>query len=709
MKKGIKLLTAITIAMSLVGCSTTTTTSDDSGIYTPGTYAESARGFGGDVTVTLTVDANSITEVTVEGPDETETVGGAALEELAEQIKTAQSAEIDGVSGATVTSTAAKEAATKAIAKAKGEEESVATELNLTDGTYTATTTSYAEQYGLATAGEMTMVVTISDNKITAIEVPESTDTDVIGQMAFPILTEEVIRTQSLAVDTVSGATVSSNAYMTALKDCITQAGGSDAVEVLMNVEIAKEDPVETTYDTDILVIGAGMAGLSAAIEAAGQGANVLLVEKNKVYSSSTTRSVGYVIGAGTDVQEASGIEDTPEAFAEDLYSLYKDEETLDADLLEMMALGSGEQISWLEEQGVQFDSVIRKSEKGARSTPRIHTTAGGGYVTSTLVSAAEKAGVTILMGTPATSLIQEEDGSIVGAKATNDNGDDITINAKSTIVCAGSYTNNQELFEELNPRIDNIGYACGSGDGDAYNWFVEAGADIVNVEYTQFMYYAYATTITEFPEVIPNSPDNPVYDILLVGGNSERLTAEDNFCFEFTKENWNLGYNEGYAIVDQEFMDTYPIFYNDMMTCNVPSDGKPFAYSGETAEELAEPLGLDAETLQASIDRYNELCDKGVDEDFGKDSKYMNKLEGTLYIIRLPQITTDGYTGARINENGQVLDTNGNVINGLFAAGSCADGQVTSVNYYGCGTSLLTCATFGRAAADYAVSLLNK
>ena len=236
-----------------------------------------------------------------------------------------------------------------------------------------------------------------------------------------------------------------------------------------------------------------------------------------------------------------------------------------------------------------------------------------------------------------------------------------------------------------------------------------EVGADIVNVEYTQFMYYAYATTITEFPEVIPNSPDNPVYDVLLVGGNAKRLTAEDNFCFEFTKENWNLGYNEGYAIVDQEFMDTYPIFYKDMMNCTVPSDNKPFAYSGETAAELAEPLGLDAETLQATINRYNELCDKGVDEDFNKDSKYMNKLEGTLYIVRLPQITTDGYTGARINGNGQVIDTNGNPITGLFAAGSCADGQVTSVNYYGCGTSLLTCTTFGRAAAKYAVSLLNK
>ena len=707
MKKFYSYLLSAVMLLSLAGCGSKTS-NDASGIYTPGTYTGTAKGFGGDVTVTVTTDANAITDVIIEGADETPTVGGAALEELTAQVKEAGSSEIDGVTGATLTSNAVKEATEIALKAAKGEKEE-ATELSMNDGTYTAEATSYAEQYGLATAGSMTMNVVIKDNKIVSIEVPESTDTDVIGQMAFPILSEEVVESQSLAIDSVSGATVSSNAFMTALKDCINQAGGSDAVKALENVEVVKPEAKEESYDTDILVIGAGMAGLTAAIEAANDGADVILLEKNKVYSSSTTRSLGYVIGSGTDVQKANGIDDNGEKFAEDIYALYKDEATLDADLLKDMAANSGEQISWLEDEGVVFDTVIRKSEKGERATPRIHTTQGGGYVTSTLVNAAKEAGVTVMMGTPAVSLIQETDGSITGAKATNANGDDITINAKSTIVCAGSYTNNQELFHELNPRINNIGYACGSGEGDAYNWFKEVGADIVNVEYTQFMYYAYATTITEFPEVIPNSPDNPVYDVLLVGGNAKRLTAEDNFCFEFTKENWNLGYNEGYAIVDQEFMDTYPIFYKDMMNCTVPSDNKPFAYSGETVAELAEPLGLDAETLQATIDRYNELCDKGVDEDFNKDSKYMNKLEGTLYIVRLPQITTDGYTGARINENGQVIDTNGNPITGLFAAGSCADGQVTSVNYYGCGTSLLTCTTFGRAAAKYAVSLLNK
>ena len=580
--------------------------------YTPGTYTDTQPGLGGDVVVTVTTDETSITDIEITGENETPAIGGAAIDQLSGAILEAQSADIDGVAGATVTSDAVLKAASNALAQAAGEEKAAA-ELAMEDGTYTATTASYAEQYGLATTGSMTMDVTVEGNKITDINVTECTDTDVIGQTAFPILIDEVLESQSLNVDMVSGATVSSAAFMTALKDAITQAGGEASVDALMAVEVAKPEPVSASYDTDVLVIGAGMAGLTAAVEAANQGADVILLERHKVYSSSTTRSLGYVIGADTDVQKANGIEDSGEAFADDLFSLYKDEKEIDESMVRNMALHSGEQISWLEDQGVEFTGVIRKSEKGARSTPRIHTTAGGGTVTSVLVNKAEECGVNIMMGTPATDLIQDENGAVVGAKATNSNGDDITINAKFTIVAAGSYTNNEELFHELNPRIDNIGYACGCGDGDAYRWFKEVGADIINIEYTQFMYYSYAATFPEFPEVIPNSPDNPVYDILLVGGNAERLTAEDNFCFEFTKENWNLGYSEGYAVVDQEFMDTYPILCNDVLTATVPSSGLPFGYSGETAADIAEAVGLDGDTLTATVERYNELCDKGV------------------------------------------------------------------------------------------------
>lgn len=676
----------------------------EAAIYTPGTYAAATKGFGGDVSVTITVDESKITDVSIVGDSETVGIGGNAVEQMPAQILEAQSAEVDGVAGATVTSTAIRTALTAALNEAAGIQADAAA---LNDGVYTATAPSYAEVNGLATTGSMTLTLTVKDGKIAEITVSDFTDTDIIGGMAYPILSEKVVATQSMNIDSVSGATVSSAAFFAALSDCVAQAGGDAAA--LRMVPVEQAEATQATYDADVLVIGAGMAGLSAAIEAAEGGANVILLEKYNVYSSSTTRSLGYVVGAGTQTQAEAGIEDSEEAFFEDISSLYAGEPELDVNLLRVMADNSEDLNSWLTQHGLKFNGVIHKSEKGERATKRIHTTDGGSALTSTLVSAAEKAGVNVMMGTPAVSLIKAEDGSITGAKATNANGDDITINAQATIVCAGSYTNNPELFEKLNPRINNIAYACGCGDGDAYNWFVDVGAQIIEIPYTQFMYYCYAPNFTAFPEVIPNSPDNPVYDILLVSGGAERVTAEDNFCFEFTKENWNRGYNEGYAVVDQEFADKYPVLMEQTLGNVVPSSGLPFAYKADTVAELAEDVGLDAATLEATVARYNELCDKGVDEDFGKDAQYMNKLEGPYYIIRLPMITTDGYTGAKVNEKAQVLDADGNWIKGLYAAGSCAVSQTVSVNYFGCGTSLLTCGVFGRAAAQDAVANLSK
>ena len=699
MKKILSLLLCAAMLLGVTACG-----AKDAGKFTPGTYTATAKGFGGDVTVTLTVDSSKITAVDITGDSETAGIGSKAVAEMPKQILDAQSAEVDGVSGATYTSGAIKEAAKSALDEAMGV---AATTSTMKDGTYTATTPSYAQINGLMTTGSMSMTVTVKDNKFESIVVDDFTDTDVIGGMAYPILIDSVLKYQSLGVDSVSGATVSSNAFFTALSDCVTQAGGTPSV--LQAVEVPSEAPKTAEYNTDILVIGAGMAGLSAAIEAAQEGANVILLEKNDVYSSSTTRSLGYVVGAGTDTQKAAGITDDADAFYHDISSLYAGEPELDTGLLRVMADNSADLNSWLTNLGVTFTGVINKSEKGERLTKRIHTTDGGSYVTSKLVAAAEAAGVTVMLGTPATSLIQESDGSISGAMATNEAGDTLTIHSKATIVAAGSYTNNEALFKELNPRIDNITYSCGCGEGDAYNWFVAVGADIVEIPYTQFMYYSYAASFAQFPEVIPNAPDGPAYNVLLVTGGGERVTAEDNFCFEFTKENWNRGYNEGYAVVGQSFADQYPILMSDVLENTVPSTGLPYAYKEDTIEALAADVGIDAATLAATVARYNELCDKGEDTDFGKDAKYMEKIEAPYYVIRLPQVTTDGYTGARINEHAQVLDKSGNWIPGLYAAGSCADGQTVSVNYFGCGTSLLTCGVFGREAAKDAVSRLNK
>jgi fumarate reductase flavoprotein subunit len=676
------------------------------GLYKPGEYIGTAKGLDGEIKLKVRVDENKILSVVVVENNETKGIGSNAIKEMPEMFVKANSADIDGVSGCTVSSNALKEAVQKALNQAKLV--SAPASSIMKDGTYTASVKSYAEINGLATGnGKMTMEVSVADNKIATIKVLDYTDTSVIGGMAYPQLVQRVLETQSLDVDTVSGATVSSGAFMSALSSCVEQAGGN--VLALKGRKVERRAAEKAEYSTDIVVVGAGIAGLSASIEAARLGAKVILLEKNEVLSSSTTRSLGFVVGANTELQKASGIDDTTDALYKDIYACYKDEKELDTTLLKKLCVDSTDLNKFLLSCGVKFDHVKNVSPKEPRATKRTHVTTGGGAeLSSVLLAEAKKQGVTVMMGTPATGILKSGD-SVVGCKASNKYGDDITIKASAVINCAGSYSNNPEMLKKLNPRLTNAEYVCGSGNGDSYTLTKSAGGAIVDIPYPQMMYYFYSPSWSKVPAVLPASPDNGVPDILLIDGAGKRVCSEDDFCFEYVKKVWEGGYDEGYCVVGQAFADKYPDTIEVGLSTKESVGGKPFGYKANSIADLAKDVGIDPAALTATVDRYNQLCDKGQDDDFKKESKFMVKITAPYYILRLPQIATDGYTGARINKNAQVVDVKGNPIPGFYAAGSAACGQITGVDYFGCGSSLLTGGVFGRAAAQDAVSKLKK
>ena len=256
------------LLLAAVGCGKSDSAA---GVYTPGIYSASERGYGGDVTVTITVDADKITDVKVEGPGETESIGGAALETLASSILDAQSAEIDGVAGATLTSDAAKTAAAAAIEAAKGNVAEVG-ELAFTPGTYTGT----GEGYG----GPVELAVTFTEDAITSIEVVSSSETDHVGTPAFDIVGEEIMEFTSTGVDGLAGATFTSNAILAAVEDAAAQAGCDVAAlrEGKIPYEVTPGEAIEKTFD--VVVVGAGGAGVAAAAQAAQDGATVCIVEK---------------------------------------------------------------------------------------------------------------------------------------------------------------------------------------------------------------------------------------------------------------------------------------------------------------------------------------------------------------------------------------------------------------------------------------------
>jgi urocanate reductase len=312
MKKLTKLVLSVLMATSMVACSSSSSSSS-TGLYTAGTYTGEADGFGGTVKVTITVDSSSITDVTCEGPDETETVGGAALEELAEQIKTAQSSEIDGVSGATFTSDGIKEAAAKAIELAKngsGAAASTESEGNVdvtyTAGTYTGTGTGYN--------GEIEVSVTFGENAIESIEVTNSSETNHVGTVAYDIMTADMIEANGTGVDAVSGATFTSRGFKEAVNAAAEQANPSDLDGFKKNTVVHEAQEAQE-YTADVVVVGAGGAGMGAAAQAAQNGDSVIVLEENAEIGGNTLVSGGqfqsvmpYLVWDESDPDATTGV-----------------------------------------------------------------------------------------------------------------------------------------------------------------------------------------------------------------------------------------------------------------------------------------------------------------------------------------------------------------------------------------------------------------
>ena len=658
-------------------------------------YDVTVDGLMGPIAMSVEIDADRIVNVTVGENNETAGIGSRAIDSLPAAFVEANSADVDGVAGATVTSSALKEGVAKALRMAKGED---GASLAMADGTYTATANGYK--------GPVTLSVTVAGNAIKGIEIIEEQETGIIGSTALRMLAEEVVATQSLGVDSVTGATVSSAAFFMAASDALNQAGAG-AADAFKAVPVAKREAMTTEEEFDVVVVGGGMAGFCAAIEAADQGANVVILEKQDVFSGSTSRSEGYVIAAGTEFQKENGQEDTVEHFWEDIYSVYKDEPMLNPELLKKVTVESQNLIPFLQENGVEFGKLTANTTFEPRATRRNHCTVnkGSGLITYLSTSAASK-GIQVYMGTPVTEILKE-DGKVVGVKATNKYGDDITVKAKATILCAGSYGGNTEMVKKLNGNI-RAEMIKGCGDGDAYNMAEAAGAQMLNLDYPQLQYYFYWNGIPKLP-VYPASAIGPVSNILLVDGVGVRVANEANFNFEYVKKVYESGQQEGYCIVGQKFYEQYPEVCEAGLGKTFPTRGDEIAFKADSVEELAKWAGLDPDVLVASVNRYNELCDLGVDEDFNKNPEYMERIDAPYYILKLPAIITDGYSGIKINADAQVIDTQGNPIVGFYAAGCCAVPEMSCVNYYGCGTSVATCGVYGRAAADHAVANLVK
>ena len=603
-----------------------------------------------------------------------------------------------------------------------------------TAGTYEAS----AEGYG----GTLTIETTFTESEIEKVEVVESSETVGIGDSAIESLTDQAIENQTLALDAVSGATLSSEAFIEALEDTVKQADGD--IEALKSGGDQQEaEAVE--METDIVVIGGGGAGLAAAVAAAQEGAEVVLVEKTGALGGNTVRAGGPYNAVDPERQKAvdpadstsmqairrlaeaepqndrhaelqeellndiATYEETDQSFLFDSLALHKlqtydgGDYKGDLEFIDKLVNESLDTSEWMADNGVEWTDDISTVPGGLWPRAHIPKNAAGGDFIRASQDTADELGVTILLNSPAEELIIE-DGIVKGITGTSD-GAPMTVRAQTVILATGGFASNvemrQQYDETLVSSLPTTNTPAATGDGIVMAEAVNA--QLVGMEYIQSLPLGNPET-GALNGWVGGSGVEYYYQINQSG---ERFMAEDGRRDTMTQ-----------ALLEQEDALSYVIASGDNP---VEINGEGFTIWGDnidelveegivfradTIEELAEQIDIDPAVLKDTHDTFNSYVESGVDADFGR-TLFGDPLV-TPPFFASPRVPTVHHTmgGIKINLEGQALNEADEVIPGLYAVGELTGG-IHGGNRLG-GNALVDIHVFGRTAGTAAAKALK-
>lgn len=555
-------------------------------------------------------------------------------------------------------------------------------------GTFTGTAKGFA--------GDITVDVTIDDNKtITDVKVVEHTETEDIGGKALETLAKDVVALNSSQVDTVTTATVTSLAFIEAVNAAITAAGLNP--EDFVPGEVGAVEKTDETLDVDIVIIGAGGAGMAAGITAAQEGKSVIIVEKAPMVGGNTSRATGGMNAAGSHYQEEAGIEDSVELFVED--TIKGGHGLNNPDLVQVMAENSADAIVWLDSIGAELSNV---GKAGGASVNRAHRPVDengkilsvGTYLVTKLEEACIDNGVEILLETQATEIVME-DGVAVGIIA-NSPTVNYTINAGAVIVASGGFGGNLEMVAELKPELE--GYVSTNAPtltGDGIKMAEAVGAATVDMEQIQI----HPTVVQANGALITES---------LRGDGAILLNAEGKRFIDETQTRDVVSANviaqtDSYAwlIVNQAMFDDSTVVQKYV--------DQEYLIAAEDVAALAELIGADEAVIQESLDAWNTAIETQNDAECGReglDTIAYNVSEGPYYAVKIAPGIHHTMGGIMINTNAEVIDTEGNVIPGLYAAGEVTGG-VHGGNRLGA-NAVTDIIVYGRIAAQQAAKYIE-
>jgi 3-oxo-5alpha-steroid 4-dehydrogenase len=461
----------------------------------------------------------------------------------------------------------------------------------------------------------------------------------------------------------------------------------------------------------DVVVVGFGIAGGSAALEAAREGARVLLLERAAVHGGTSSMSGGhFYLGGGTAVQQATGHEDSADEMYKYLLAVSKDPEP---DKIRAYCDGSVEHFGWLEALGFEFErsffpgkAVIQPGTEGlmftgnekvwpyveqAKPAPRGHKvpvpgdTEGTKIVMDLLRSRVEEAKVEVRYETGATNLVVSEAGAVVGVawRSFDDSG---VIAARSVIVAAGGFVMNPDMVAAHTPALGSKLFTLGStyDDGLGIRLGASVGAELKHMD---------EPFITA-----PFYPPSILVTGLLVNAEGRRFVAEDSYHARTSQFVMEQPGSAAYLIVDSEHVE-YP---------KMPL--VPLLDGFETVAEMAKSLDIDEGTLQETLDRHNEHAARGEDPDFHKSADWLAPqavAPWAVFDVRLGYALYAGFTlgGIRVTVDGEVQRPDGSVVPGLYAAGACASNLAQDGKGYCSGTQLGEGSFFGRRAGRHAAA----
>ena len=582
--------------------------------------------------------------------------------------------------------------------------------------------------------GEVSVTLTIENGVITDCVATGDKETDGIGSVVIAQFPAQVVEGNTINLDAVSGATITSNAFIEAAKAALT-AAGLNPDDYMTKVAAAAAGDV--TKEADVVIVGAGGAGMTAAMTASDAGKSVIILESQAMVGGNSVRSTGGMNAAKTVYQdenefgEGAGVEKMLKSAADN----YADNEFITSlaatvaqqwadyqanpvgyfDSVELMELdtmvggkginnpelvktlveGTAPAIDWLDENGMSLHNV---AAFGGASVKRIHRPVNeegkvvsvGAYLVPLMEKACQDRSVEFILNTTADTILTDANGQAVGVSGTDKDGNTVTVNAKAVVLATGGFGANLDMVASYKPELKGFMTTNAPGiQGQGIAMATAIGAATVDMDQIQIHPTVEANTAALITEGLRGD------GAILVNANGERFTDEVSTRDKVSAAEIAQPGSFSWLIVDQAMADASNVIQGYIT--------KGYTKQGATYEELAKEIEVDPATFAATMEKWNGCVEAKTDADFGRTS-FANPLNtAPYYAIKVSAGVHHTMGGVVINSSTEVLKEDGSVIPGLFAAGEVTGG-VHGANRLG-GTAVADFVVFGRIAGASAAA----